>query len=117
MKIASPKVVKANKKFTKKTQGIQIKRKKTKSPSGRDAYLYTIKYNLKNARSIKITAQSGLKKNTQKTVNKILAKRMKKAKGTCTFGVVKTAVKKKKITFKIVADYGHKNKSKVLITE
>ncbi len=115
--IAAPKVVKANKKFTKKTQGIQIKRKSIKI-SGRNYYKYTIKYNVKDAKSLKITASGFKGKNTQKTLNKLLAKRIKKAKGTYSFGVVKTAVKKKKITFKIVADYGHKNKSEsVLITE
>lgn len=115
--IAAPKVVKANKKFTKKTQGIQIKRKSIKI-SGRNYYKYTIKYNVKDAKSLKITASGFKGKNTQKTLNKLLAKRIKKAKGTYSFGVVKTAVKKKKITFKIVADYGHKNKSEsVLIKE
>lgn len=115
--IAAPKVVKANKKFTKKTQGIQIKRKSIKI-SGRNYYKYTIKYNVKDAKSLKITASGFNSKNTQKTLNKLLAKRIKKGKGTYSFGVVKTAVKKKKITFKIVADYGNKNKSKsVSITE
>lgn len=116
--IASPTVVKANKKFSKNTQGIQIKRKKAKSPSGLDGYLYTIKYNVKDAKSLKITA-SGLKdKNTQKELDKLLVKRIKKSKGTYTFGVVKKDIKKKKITFEVVVDYGNGNKSKsISITE
>ncbi len=116
--IASPKVVKAKKKFTKKTQGIQIKRKAYTTVSGKAAYRYTIKYNVKDAKKLIVKASGLSRKSTQDRMNKDFKKEIAKSKGTVTFTIAKSSIKKKKLTFKIVADYGHKNKSNsVSITE
>jgi len=82
--------------------------KKAVVVDGVEAYRYTITYNIKNASKINVVVDSGVETKTKTRLNKALKsffKKRKGGKGVAYFTIRKEAVKKK-IQFKIVANYG-----------
>ena len=95
---------------------VTIKRKSIKI-RGVKAYRYTIKYNVKGASKLNVEVVSGsVKSGTRKDMNKYFSKVFNKSKGTVTFNIVESALKRKKIKYKIKAVYG-KNQSQAATIE
>lgn len=74
---------------------------------GIEGYRYTLQYNAKNASKVNIEVKSGVSKSLEKDMNQWIKKRVSGNKGTISFTIRKTDVKKK-IKFKMVASYGKK---------
>lgn len=75
---------------------------------GIEGYRYTLSYNVKYASKINIEVVSGVTKSiNKKNMNGWIKRRITGNKGTITFTIRKTEVKKK-IKFKMVASYGKK---------
>lgn len=95
---------------------ITVKRKLI-TINGIKGYKYTINYNVKGASKIKVRAISGsVSSNTKKQIDRLFDSRLKKSKGTMSFTIKKSLLKKKKIKFQVVAYYG-KNQSEAAVIE